>query len=69
MEPANNPFHEVDRILNSVHADYIFVDFHAEATSEKRAFGYYADGRVTGVFGTHTHIQKMCIRDRDCIQF
>ena len=33
------------------------VDFHAEATSEKIAMGYYLDGRVTGVFGTHTHVQ------------
>lgn len=33
------------------------VDFHAEATAEKRAFGYYADGKVSAVFGTHTHVQ------------
>ena len=33
------------------------MDFHAEATGEKRAFGYYADGRVSAVFGTHTHVQ------------
>ena len=37
--------------------DLIFVDFHAEATAEKIAMGYYLDGRVTGVFGTHTHVQ------------
>jgi hypothetical protein len=36
---------------------FIFVDFHAEATSEKRLMGMYLDGKVTGVFGTHTHIQ------------
>ena len=35
----------------------IIVDFHAEATSEKIAFGYYADGRVSAVVGTHTHVQ------------
>ena len=35
----------------------IFVDFHAESTSEKKALGYFLDGRVTAVFGTHTHIQ------------
>ena len=33
------------------------VDFHAEATAEKRAFGYYSDGRISAVFGTHTHVQ------------
>ena len=32
------------------------IDFHAEATGEKRAFGYYLDGRVSGVYGTHTHV-------------
>ena len=35
----------------------IIVDFHAEATSEKVAMGWHLDGRVTGVFGTHTHVQ------------
>ena len=35
----------------------IFVDFHAEATSEKKAMGMFLDGRVSGVFGTHTHVQ------------
>ena len=38
-------------------ADIIVVDFHAEATSEKRALGLYLDGKVSAVFGTHTHIQ------------
>lgn len=38
-------------------ADFIFVDFHAEATSEKRAMGFFLDGRVSAVFGTHTHVQ------------
>lgn len=37
-------------------AKYIFIDFHAETTSEKRALGFYLDGRVSAVFGTHTHI-------------
>ena len=37
--------------------DYIFVDFHAEATAEKKALGYFLDGRASGVFGTHTHVQ------------
>ena len=37
--------------------DIILVDFHAEATSEKKALAYYLDGRVSAVFGTHTHVQ------------
>lgn len=37
--------------------NYIFVDFHAETTSEKNAMGWYLDGRVSAVVGTHTHIQ------------
>ncbi|MBC8610574.1 TIGR00282 family metallophosphoesterase [Massilimaliae timonensis] len=57
MEPLSNPFYEIDRILDEVKADYYFVDFHAEATGEKKAFGCYLDGRVSGVIGTHTHVQ------------
>ncbi len=53
-----NPFLVLDRIISqqSQNGDIIIVDFHAEATSEKQALGWYADGRVTGVFGTHTHV-------------
>jgi len=53
------PFRALDEALQEVEAsaDYILVDFHAEATSEKVAFGYYLDGRVSAVVGTHTHIQ------------
>jgi hypothetical protein len=53
-----NPFLALDRILTeqSQKGDIIIVDFHSEATSEKVAFGYYSDGRVTAVFGTHTHV-------------
>lgn len=57
---AENPFLCVDGLLERAKADnvkYIFVDFHAEATSEKRAMGFYLDGKVTAVFGTHTHVQ------------
>lgn len=56
---SENPFMEIDDILEKIkgQADLIFVDFHAEATAEKIAMGYYLDGRVTGVFGTHTHVQ------------
>ena len=45
----------VDRIKNDV--DIIILDFHAEATAEKVAMGYFLDGKVTCVFGTHTHVQ------------
>lgn len=53
------PFRGVDDALADINdvADYIIVDIHAEATSEKVAFGRYFDGRVTAVLGTHTHIQ------------
>lgn len=57
---ADNPFKYVDDLINKAHADgakFIFVDFHAEATSEKRAMGFYLDGRVSAIFGTHTHVQ------------
>lgn len=57
---ADNPFKCVDELLERAHADgakFILVDFHAEATSEKRAMGFYLDGRVSVVFGTHTHVQ------------
>jgi metallophosphoesterase (TIGR00282 family) len=53
------PFITVDKILNEIKdkADIIIVDFHAEATSEKQALGWYLDGRVKAVLGTHTHVQ------------
>ncbi|MBQ2696556.1 MAG: TIGR00282 family metallophosphoesterase [Clostridia bacterium] len=57
MDYMDCPFRGIDRVLEKLHADYIFVDFHAEATSEKISMGWYLDGRVTGVFGTHTHVQ------------
>ncbi len=58
MKPANNPFEAIDLILPQLSScDYIILDFHAEATSEKIAMGYFCDGRLTGVFGTHTHVQ------------
>lgn len=57
MQPLENPFHCVDRILESCDARIKIVDFHAEATSEKRAMGYYLAGRVSAVLGTHTHVQ------------
>ena len=57
MQPVENPFHYVDRILEQIETKNIIVDFHAEATSEKKAMGYYLAGRVTAVIGTHTHVQ------------
>lgn len=60
LEPLENPFDCIDRILNTrdVRDCRIkIVDFHAEATAEKRALGYYLDGRVSALFGTHTHVQ------------
>jgi len=59
MKPAACPFHAVDRILTEIgdRAKLIFVDLHAEATSDKIAMGWYLDGRVTAVCGTHTHVQ------------
>jgi len=57
MEPLDNPFDTIDRILASVKTPNIFVDFHAEATAEKKAMGHYLAARVTAVMGTHTHVQ------------
>ena len=58
MDNVDCPFKALDDIFkeNSL-PKIIIVDLHAEATGEKRAFGYYADGRVSAVFGTHTHVQ------------
>lgn len=57
LEPLECPFDAVDRILSEQNAKYVLVDFHAEATGEKKAMGYYLDGRVSAVVGTHTHVQ------------
>lgn len=56
---SENPFIKVNEILEEIKGkyDYCVVDFHAEATAEKIAMGHYLDGRVTIVFGTHTHVQ------------
>ena len=52
----NSPFEAADRIMKQADADLFIFDIHAEATSEKRALGYYLDGRAAIVFGTHTHV-------------
>lgn len=58
MECVDLPITAIDRALESCRECRIkVVDFHAEATAEKRALGYYLDGRVSAVFGTHTHVQ------------
>jgi metallophosphoesterase (TIGR00282 family) len=58
MKPADCPYNTIDKILSRIQKDgaIVFVDFHAEATSEKIALGRYLDGKVSCVFGTHTHI-------------
>lgn len=56
MEALDNPFSTMDRLLSEIDTPLIFVDFHAEATGEKRALGYYLAGRVSALVGTHTHI-------------
>ena len=56
MNAADDPFRKADELLSKITAKVILVDFHAEATSEKVALGWYLDGRVTAVLGTHTHV-------------
>jgi 2',3'-cyclic-nucleotide 2'-phosphodiesterase len=56
MASNDDPFRTADRLLGQIQAKVILVDVHAEATSEKVALGWYLDGRVTAVVGTHTHI-------------
>jgi 2',3'-cyclic-nucleotide 2'-phosphodiesterase len=56
MSPNDDPFRVADQLLKKITAKVIVVDFHAEATSEKIAMGWYLDGRVTAVIGTHTHV-------------
>jgi hypothetical protein len=55
---AEDPFAACDRLIDQLRAqaDAIIVEIHAEATSEKQALGWYLDGRVTAVLGTHTHV-------------
>jgi hypothetical protein len=58
MKPADCPYAKIDTLLPRLkqEADIVVVDMHAEATSEKIAMGYYLDGKVSCVFGTHTHV-------------
>ncbi|MFE8695107.1 TIGR00282 family metallophosphoesterase [Cytobacillus sp. FJAT-53684] len=59
MPSIDCPFKKADELINEAkkRTSFIFVDFHAEATSEKQAMGWYLDGRVSAVVGTHTHVQ------------
>ncbi|HHV07902.1 MAG TPA: TIGR00282 family metallophosphoesterase [Firmicutes bacterium] len=59
LEPLDCPFRVVDSLLPEIRqqSNIVIIDFHAEATSEKIAFGWYVDGRASLVFGTHTHVQ------------
>lgn len=52
----DNPFLQIDKILKQIDTKLVFVEIHAEATSEKLAMGYMLDGRVSAVWGTHTHV-------------
>ena len=52
----DNPFLQIEKILKQVDTKLVFVEIHAEATSEKLAMGFMLDGRVSAVWGTHTHV-------------
>ena len=56
MGNTEDPFRSAEALLSQIKAKVIVVDFHAEATSEKVAMGWFLDGRVTAVLGTHTHV-------------
>lgn len=60
LDSIENPFSVIDGIIDEIRNQgikIIIIDFHAEATSEKRAMGFYLDGRISALFGTHTHTQ------------
>jgi metallophosphoesterase (TIGR00282 family) len=56
MDPSDDPFRGIDMALRDLDAPVVIVDFHAEATSEKRAMAWHIDGKVSVLFGTHTHV-------------
>ncbi len=56
LDTYDNPFAWIEDQLKDLDSPHVFIDFHAEATSEKIAFGYHVDGRCTAVVGTHTHV-------------
>lgn len=58
MDAVDNPFYTLDDLLKEAgNPKFCIVDFHAEATAEKKALAFHADGRVSAIFGTHTHVQ------------
>ncbi len=58
LEPLDDPFHAVDSVLETLpEGEPLVVDFHAEATSEKKVMGFHLRGRAAAVIGTHTHVQ------------
>lgn len=57
LEALDNPYSVMDALLEEIDTPNILVDFHAEATAEKKAMGYYLAGKVTALVGTHTHVQ------------
>jgi len=59
---ADNPFTRIDTILKKLDGMPVFVELHAEATSEKLAMGFYLDGKVSAVWGTHTHVPTADLR-------
>lgn len=63
MEPVvDNPFTIVDDFLKTTNQRLILIDFHAEATAEKQSMGFFLEGRVSAVLGTHTHVQTSDLR-------
>jgi len=56
-DDVNDPFSTAQNIVNQYKDKIVIIDFHAEATSEKVALGYYLDGKVSAILGTHTHVQ------------
>ncbi len=67
LEPLDNPFVCFDRLYDPT-CRFTVVDFHAESTAEKKAFGYYIDQRASAMFGTHTHVPTAdaCILPQGC---
>jgi len=68
MKPIDCPFRAIEGVLDEIyeHTRVVIVDFHAEATSEKIAMGWFLDGRVSAVLGTHTHVQTADARILPC---
>lgn len=59
---ADNPFYKADGLLKQLEGMPVLVEFHGEATSEKLAMGYYLDGRVSALWGTHSHVPTADLR-------